>query len=172
MNKRITALTMPPHAVRLADKAISLFIDPDSGQIFLDEGDGDDRWNSAVLKPRRLPEFAVAGGHLVVHYAGRRFDLGELVDGIDAAAWVESANRLLVAKVGPTAAEKPLEHGWHVMTESTTASAVIQLVAPHDGGGIDLASLQPVVDAIQSLPGVKWKVGHVQVSPGVSRDRP
>ena len=40
MEKRIAALSSNPHTVSLTDRKSSLFIDPKSGSIFVDEGDG------------------------------------------------------------------------------------------------------------------------------------
>ena len=104
MSKRIVGLGVSPYMVRLEDWECSLYVDEQNGNMFMDEGPGDDRLNGAVLKAHRRPAFRATRGRLVLDYAQHEFDLGELADGLDAAPWVESVNALLRAHAGPSAA--------------------------------------------------------------------
>ena len=104
MNKIITAWGFDPLLIRLADRHASLIIDDRNGNILMNEGDGDDRLNGAVLSPKRSPAFEIvpcSGAlQLVVHYAGLSFDLGTSKIDPLAAKWVEEAN-LLLARFSP-----------------------------------------------------------------------
>jgi hypothetical protein len=75
MDKRIASVSTDPHSVSLTDRPCSLFIDPTSGVIFVDEGDGDGRMNGAVFSPANGPVFIVqvgngSGCRLVLNYVG------------------------------------------------------------------------------------------------------
>lgn len=105
MEKRIAALSSSPLTVSLTDRKCSLFIDPKSGAIFVDEGDGDGRINGAVFTPRNVPSFSVrpsAGEdhRLVLDYSGVQYLIGVSDDGSQLRRWAESANSLLTAKGG------------------------------------------------------------------------
>jgi len=110
MEKRIVALSSNPHTVSLADRKCSLFIDPSSGSIFVDEGDGEGRMNGVVFSPRNEPSFSVrpsAGPdhRLVLDYSGVQYTVGVSDNGNELRRWAESANLLLsekrkVARVG------------------------------------------------------------------------
>jgi hypothetical protein len=103
MDKRIASLTIDPYTVNLADRKCSLFIDPKSGSIFVDEGEGDDRMNGAVFSPANHPVFSVkaceASNHLLVlDYRGIQCVVGTSQDREGLRQWAESANALLVAR--------------------------------------------------------------------------
>lgn len=99
MSKQIIGLTENPLSIRLADRACSLFINPESGLIFLDEGAGEDRMSGAVCDPARGPRFAPqADGGLVLNYGRLSWSLGRS-DRPDAVrAWAEAANAFLASK--------------------------------------------------------------------------
>jgi len=100
MEKRITALSSNPHTVSLTDRKCSLFIDPKSGSIFVDEGDGEGRMNGVVFSPGNEPSFSVqpsagADHRLVLDYGGVQYTVGVSDDGSELRRWAESANLLL-----------------------------------------------------------------------------
>ena len=102
MEKRIAALSSNPHTVSLTDRKCSLFIDPKSRSIFVDEGDGEDRMNGVVFSAANQPSFSVrptAGQdyRLVLEYAGVQYEVGASADAHALRSWAESANALLVA---------------------------------------------------------------------------
>jgi hypothetical protein len=103
MEKRIAALSTDPHTVSLTDRACSLFIDPKTGSIFVDEGDGEDRMNGAVFLPVNGPSFSVwpstgPDHRLILDYRGIQYFIGASGDGSALRRWAESANSLLTEK--------------------------------------------------------------------------
>lgn len=100
MSKRIASLSSNPHTVSLTDRQCSLFIDPKSGSIFVDEGDGEGRMNGVVFSLKNKPSFAVwtfAGPdhQLVLDYGGVQYVIGVSDDGEALQRWAEEANQLL-----------------------------------------------------------------------------
>jgi hypothetical protein len=121
LEKRIVAQSLDPHTISLADRECSLFIDPTSGSIFVDEGAGEGRVNGAVFTPANGPSFFVslAAGpdHLLtLDYSGFRFIVGVSADSSELRRWAESANLLLE--------EKRKETGAHI-SEAKPAVTVI-----------------------------------------------
>jgi len=103
MEKRIAALSSNPHTVSLTDRTCSLFIDPKSGSIFVDEGDGVGRMNGVVFSPGNEPSFSVRPStgpdhRLVLDYRGVQYIVGVSEDGNQLRSWAENANSLLIAK--------------------------------------------------------------------------
>lgn len=103
MDKRIAKLSRNPHTVSLTDRKHSLFIDPESGAIFVDEGEGDGRMNGAVFSPTNGPVFSVQQSkgsvhYLVLDYRGIQFVVGSSEDLDGLRNWADSANSLLVEK--------------------------------------------------------------------------
>ena len=103
MEKRIAALSSNPHTVSLTDRKCSLFIDPKSGSIFVDEGDGEGRMNGVVFSPGNEPSFSVRPSaepdhQLVLDCGGVEYTVGVSEDGDELRRWAESANLLLAAK--------------------------------------------------------------------------
>jgi len=106
VEKRIANLTYAPHAVSLTDRQCSLFIDPKTGSIFVDEGEGKDRMNGAVFFPSNHPSFSVhelAGldSRLVLNYCGTMFLVGIFAETESLKAWASSANALLANRGKP-----------------------------------------------------------------------
>jgi len=104
MEKRIAARSSNPHTVSLTDRKCSMFIDPKSGSIFVDEGDGEERMNGVVFSPGNEPSFSVrpfAGPdhRLVLDYCGVQYLVGVSVHGDELTRWAESANLLLSEKI-------------------------------------------------------------------------
>lgn len=100
MEKRIALLTINPHTVNLTDRPCSLFIDPKTGFILVNEGEGDGRMNGAVFSPKNAPSFAVrpASGsdqQLVLDYGGTSYLIGVSTDGPGLRRWAEGANAVL-----------------------------------------------------------------------------
>ncbi len=114
MEKRIASLSTGPHTVSLADRECSLFIDPTTGSIFVDEGEGEERMNGAVFSAGNNPRFTVrrvgdARFELVLDYVGSQHSIGRSPDEAGLQRWSESANALLASKATrPTGAERPL----------------------------------------------------------------
>lgn len=104
MEKRIAELTTDPHTVSLTDRKCSLFIDPQTGSIFVDEGDGEGRMNGVVFSVTNRPSFSARTGdgarqHLVLNYCGAQYELGEVSEDSNALqSWISSANAFLRAK--------------------------------------------------------------------------
>jgi hypothetical protein len=103
MEKRVAALSSNPHTVSLTDRKCSLFIDPKSGSIFVDEGDGEGRMNGVVFSRANEPSFsvrpsAVPDQRLILDYSGVQYIVGVSDDGNELRQWAESANLLLSEK--------------------------------------------------------------------------
>jgi hypothetical protein len=112
MEKRIAALSRSPHTVSLTDRKCSLFIDPKSGSIFVDEGDGEGRMNGVVFSPANAPCFSVPAStgpdhRLVLDYAGVQYLVGVSIDGDELERWAESANLLLSENTNPAKGAQP-----------------------------------------------------------------
>jgi hypothetical protein len=100
MEKRIASLTTNPLTVNLMGRQCSLFIDPTSASIFVDEGEGDDRINGVVITFRNGPSFRVdspsgANERLLLDYCGSCYLIGVSLAGLDLKQWVASANELI-----------------------------------------------------------------------------
>jgi hypothetical protein len=102
MEKRIAALSCNPHTISLTDdRKCSIFIDPKSRAIFVDEGDGDGRMNGVVFSPGNEPTFSVQPSEgpdhqLILDYAGIQYLTGISDDASQLQSWAESANSLLL----------------------------------------------------------------------------
>src|SRR6185312_6180749 len=98
MDKRITKLASDPYTVSLADRECSLFIDPLSAQIFMDEGAGEGRINGAVFTPANGPRFSTRtasgtfGQELILAYCGVEVAVGSMDSSRDLDRWAEQAN--------------------------------------------------------------------------------
>jgi len=108
VEKRIAALTIDPHTVSLTDRKCSLFIDPGTASIFVDEGDGEGRMNGAVFSSSNGPTFAVQPSTgpdhgLVLGYRGIEYMVGVSGDATALRQWADSANRMM-EKVGSRSA--------------------------------------------------------------------
>jgi hypothetical protein len=116
MEKRIVTLTTGPHVVSLVDRPSSLFVDPASGSIFVDEGDGEGRMNGAVFAAANEPVFAVRHAEgpdwrLVLDYCGTGFEVGVLADETGLRDWAEGANTLLRRARGRVRAQSAGSNG-------------------------------------------------------------
>ena len=105
MAKRIVQLSLAPFAVSLSDCPDSILIDPKAGNILIDEGDGDDRMNGAVLFPAKGPRFSVAmrdslGAELHLQCRTFRWGVGSVQEVREAEEWATLANAFLVSKAG------------------------------------------------------------------------
>jgi hypothetical protein len=110
MEKQIAELTHDPHTVSLSDRKCSLFIDPKSGSIFVDEGDGGGRMNGVVFSLGNGPSFTVqptsaTSFQLLLEYSGTKYVIGNSNDGNRLRSWAAHVNLFLTAKAeSPTAA--------------------------------------------------------------------
>ena len=100
MNKRIAALSADPYTVSLIDRNCSLFIDPQSGSIFVDEGEGNDRINGVVFSAANEPSFVVESAaqseyQLILDYCGVQYFIGVMDHAEQLRSWASSANVLL-----------------------------------------------------------------------------
>jgi len=105
MDKRIVELSSDPFSVGLADRPCSLFIDPSTGNTLIDEGEGEDRMNGAVLFPDKGPRFSVAmsdslGAELHLQCRTFRWVVGSVQEVSKAEEWAALANAFLVSKAG------------------------------------------------------------------------
>jgi hypothetical protein len=103
MDKRVVTLSREPFRVGLEDRSCSVFIDPKSGTILIDEGEGEDRLNGAVMYPDKTTLFSVAtedgkGNVLLLDYSGLRLVVGTVEDANETQEWATAANRFLAAK--------------------------------------------------------------------------
>lgn len=109
MDKKIVKLGTDPLFVGLADRECSLFINPRTGDILVDEGAGEGRVNGAVFYADKEPRFYVipapgGGGQLLLSYRRHLLTLG-LSENLPALhEWAGSANRFLTTKQTPAAA--------------------------------------------------------------------
>ena len=119
MDKRITKLSRNPFFIQLADQPISMYVDSDSGDLFIDEGPGKGRMNGAGLFADEGTRFlcvpAESGCVVKVACGSFIWTAGWTTDAVDAASWVDAVNRFLETKRGPA-----VGHG----TETTSAPAV------------------------------------------------
>lgn len=106
MQKRIAKLNFEKHlSVDLADQPMSVFVDSDTGVVFLNEGRGEGRMSGVVLTPDRSPAFSVRsdsqGGVLMMGYkGGRKRDMGVSGDLPGLVRWTNSANQILQNRMG------------------------------------------------------------------------
>jgi hypothetical protein len=103
MEKRIADLSSDPYTISLMDRKCSLFIDPRSGSIFVDEGEGEGRMNGVVFSVGNGPSFSVrpvagADHQLILGYRGTEYIIGVSEHDNDLKRWTESANLLLTEK--------------------------------------------------------------------------
>lgn len=116
MAKYIQDFSYQPFAINLTDCPGSILITRD-GYILLTEGgseDGDDedRMNSAFMSPTNNPRFFVRPAspgrfEMVIHYAKTDFPVGTHHDETDMADWANAANAFLATKGTPT---PPMNH--------------------------------------------------------------
>jgi small subunit ribosomal protein S1 len=104
----------PSPFVSLNDRVASVFVDPGTRDILIDEGPGDKRANSVILREKNKPQFVVeldraSGARLLqIHYAGMTFEVGGLGSlGAEAEHWVKRANAYLERKEHELPAEAP-----------------------------------------------------------------
>lgn len=104
MDKRITKFSCDPYFIGLTDRPISMYIDADSGDLFIDEGIGDDRMNGAGLFADEGTRFVCESGNgrsVVKLICGSfSWDAGWTPNEIEAATWVDAVNRFLESKRG------------------------------------------------------------------------
>jgi len=103
MEKRIAALSTDPYVVDLVDRKASLFIDPKTGSILLDQGDGEDRMNGVVFSVTNGPTFTVSSTEakehrLLLSYCGCDYSIGDSANGEELVHWATSANSFLRSK--------------------------------------------------------------------------
>jgi hypothetical protein len=100
MGKQIVELLRSPFRVRLADRPCSVFVSDRNAQILIDEGDGDDRMNGAVLYADQEPRFDIGpdGKNLRLSCGTFQIDLGSLEAVLQAEEWAIEANLLIRSK--------------------------------------------------------------------------
>jgi hypothetical protein len=103
MDKRIAALSTDPHVIDLVDRKASLFIDPRTGSILVDQGDGDDRMNGVVFSLSNGPLFVVESTdedehRLLLRYCDNDYSIGHSENRDELNRWSASANSFLKSK--------------------------------------------------------------------------
>ncbi len=102
MDKRITKLSRDPFYVGLADRPISMYVDSDTGDVFIDEGAGKGRMNGAGLfadkGTRFLCEPREHGSVIKIACGTFIWEAGWTDDAADAASWVAGVNAFLATK--------------------------------------------------------------------------
>jgi len=118
MGKQISKLGVDPFHIGLDDQACSVFVDPHTGDILIDEGEGEGRLNGVVLYADKEPRFysiplPESGAQLLLSYRKHLLVLGSHADAADLRRWAQSANDLLGSKcnlvadgIGPTHGEQ------------------------------------------------------------------
>ncbi len=104
MDKQIVTLGTDPYYLGLADRECSLFVNPRTGDILMDEGDGEGRVNGAVLFADKEPRFHTlprpgAGGQLLLSYRKHLFTLGDHENLVAMRDWADTANGFLATKL-------------------------------------------------------------------------
>lgn len=113
MAKFIAKFDFQPLQISLSDRPMSVVVDPTTGDLSINEGDGPDRVNGTVIaaksRPllvvRRLPE----GCGIEAMCGGRVWTLGETADFNSAQMWVTKANQFIAAKAPAPAQVAPRE---------------------------------------------------------------
>jgi hypothetical protein len=113
MNKRIAKLVRDPFHIKLTDRPISIYVDRDTGDIFIDEGAGKGRMNGAAIPAFKGPKFTCSpsdsGWLIKLECMTFVWEAGWTDDAADAASWVEAVNRFLETKRGAADANgKPM----------------------------------------------------------------
>jgi hypothetical protein len=102
MNKRIAKLVRDPFHIKLTDRPISMYVDRDTGDIFIDEGAGNGRMNGAAIPAFKGPKFTCSpsnsGWLIKLECTTFVWEAGWTDDAADAASWVEAVNRFLATK--------------------------------------------------------------------------
>jgi len=132
MDKRITRLASDPYTVSLADRECSLFIDPQSAQIFMDEGAGEGRVNGAVFTPANGPRFSTraangsSGQELILAYCGVEVAVGSTDSSHELDRWAQQANAFLKSKAASEAKrpERAADHLRNGKAPSMSQSAI------------------------------------------------
>lgn len=113
MAKFIAKFDFQPLQISLSDRPLSAVVDPATGDMSINEGQGPDRVNGTVIaaksRPllvvRRLPE----GCGIEAMTGGRVFTLGETADFNTAQMWVTKANQFIATKAPAPSPEAPKE---------------------------------------------------------------
>ena len=168
MEKHIVKLSREPHTVSLADRACSLFLDPESGSIFLDEGEGEGRVNGAVFSASRFPRFSVQSAatptcRLELQYCETSWIIGETPDREALQQWAESANSILAAKSNPNADSIPPVSPIHSIKMNNEG-----FVRDEQGRITNSCSAQEADGAFVALTDVRKRYGERAVLDGVS----
>lgn len=101
MGKQIAKLGVDPFHIGLDDQACSVFVDPRTGDILIDEGEG--RLNGVVLYADKEPRFysiplPETGAQLLLSYRKHLLVLGSYPDAAALRHWAQSANETLGSK--------------------------------------------------------------------------
>jgi small subunit ribosomal protein S1 len=113
VSKFIAKFDFQPLQISLSDRPLSAVVDPATGDLSINEGNGPDRVNGTVIaaksRPllvvRRLPE----GCGIEAMTGGRVFTLGETADFNTAQMWVTKANQFIATKAPAPSQEAPKE---------------------------------------------------------------
>lgn len=90
--KTISKLSFKPFTIDYTDKVCVLFI-TNLGDIYVDEGSGDGRINSAVFTVRNVPKFYIDyQDRLMLRYCNSDFCFGSYCDLDKLEEWVQCAN--------------------------------------------------------------------------------
>jgi small subunit ribosomal protein S1 len=111
--KFIAKFDFQPLQISLSDRPLSAVIDPATGDLSINQGEGSDRVNGTVLaaksRPmlvvRRLPE----GCGIEAMCGGRVWTLGETADFNTAQMWVTKANQFIATKSPAPTPDAPRE---------------------------------------------------------------
>jgi hypothetical protein len=102
MIKRIAKLARDPFFIKLTDRPISIYVDRDTGDIFIDEGAGKGRMNGAAIPAFKGPKFTCSssdsGCLIKLECMTFVWEAGWTDDRVDAVNWVEAVNRFLETK--------------------------------------------------------------------------
>lgn len=110
MGKQIVKLGVDPFHIGLADQPCSLFVDPRTRDILIDEGEGDGRLNGVVLYADKEPRFdsvplPETGAQLLISYCKHLLVLGAYPDTSALHEWARAVNESLASKHESTTEE-------------------------------------------------------------------
>ena len=163
MAKFIAKFDFQPLQISLSDRPQSAVVDPTTGDLSINEGDGPDRVNGTVIaaksRPllvvRRLPE----GCGIEAMCGGRVFTLGETADFNTAQMWVTKANQFIGTKAPAPSSDAP--------KETAPAAPRPQPAAPNPRG-----EHRPFRKGTPQEPQGESPAGAAPVGEKPSRDRP
>src|SRR5438874_2074826 len=119
MSKKIVSFRDESHGmfIDLADRRASVSVDFATGDVLLNEGEGEDCYQGAVIDPAAVGQFELEpeleSARVVLQFGEGEFHvLGSTHDLVAAQAWVNSANGVLRKYQLKSSARREADHGY------------------------------------------------------------